>query len=69
MQLSADHFNKLKAGRDRLVASGSAPTKEAHCIGPKEAEAVSLFIDMASVEYLILSIVLRGKGRCGLLLA
>ena len=52
MQLSADHFNKLKAGRDRLVASGSAPTNKAHCIGPKEAEAVRLFKNIASVEYL-----------------
>ncbi|KAJ6111020.1 hypothetical protein N7486_003255 [Penicillium sp. IBT 16267x] len=41
VQLDADHFNKLMAGRDRLIAGGSAPTKEAQCVGPTEAETFS----------------------------
>lgn len=42
VQLSLDHFKKLKAGCERLIASGCTPTKQARCVGPEEAEAVSL---------------------------
>ncbi|KAJ5150100.1 hypothetical protein N7448_001678 [Penicillium atrosanguineum] len=41
VQLDADHFNKLTAGRERLIAGGCAPTKEAQCVGPRDAEAFS----------------------------
>lgn len=42
VQLSEDHFRKLRAGYERLIASGCAPTKQALCVGPEQAEEVSL---------------------------
>lgn len=42
VQLSDDHFKKLKAGYERLIASGCAPTKQALCVGPEKAEAVRM---------------------------
>lgn len=42
VELSSDHFEKLKAGHERLIASGCAPTKQAFCVGPEEAEEVGL---------------------------
>lgn len=42
VQLSRDHFKTLKEGHERLVACGCTPTKQVHCVGPDEAQAVSL---------------------------
>lgn len=42
VQLSGEHFQKLKAGRERLIASGCAPTRQALCVGPEQAEEVTL---------------------------
>lgn len=51
MQLDADHFNKLTAGRDRLIAGGSTPTERAQCVGPQDAEAVSNFQAFSASNY------------------
>lgn len=40
VQLSSDHFQKLKSGYERLVSNGSEPTTQAHFVNAEDAESV-----------------------------
>lgn len=42
VQLSREHFEKLQGCHERLHARGYTPAKQVHCVGPDEAQAVSL---------------------------
>lgn len=42
VQLSSDHFQKLKSGYERLVSNGSEPTKQARFVNAKDAESVNI---------------------------
>jgi hypothetical protein len=43
VQLSSDHFQKLKSGYERLVSNGSEPTKQARFVNAEDAESVNMF--------------------------
>jgi hypothetical protein len=68
VQLSSDHFQKLKNGYERLLSNGCEPTKQARFVNAKDAESVSIcalncFGTQASANYLP---VLGCQRRCWL---
>lgn len=56
VQLDAEHYEKLKAGFEKLLADGCSPTKQARYVGPDQAESVSMKIE-SRIQALIFSLV------------
>lgn len=50
VQLSSDHFQKLKNGYERLISNGSEPTKQARFVNAENAESVSLCSKVKSIS-------------------
>lgn len=64
VQLSATHAQCLKAGFDRLVASGCEPTKKTRYIGPAEAEKVLHPAVDHIIQWLMVTVFRYEKGCC-----
>lgn len=50
VQLDDEHYEKLKAGLDQLIADGCSPTKQARFVGPDQAESVSISLSQRVLQ-------------------